>query len=87
MARKDGQATVAFNIFLNGAHHVAFGGPVAQADVGTGELAAVEFPTGAGELRVTVFENGTMTYSFDHGYAALDDSFSCATLTYHGTVR
>lgn len=87
VARKGGMATVAFNIFLNGVHHVAFGGPVPLAPMGSGELAAVEFPTGAGDLTVTVLDDGTMTYSFDEGYVALDGSFSCETLTYHGTVR
>jgi hypothetical protein len=75
-------ATVSFTIFLDGKHHVSFGGPVEQS----GEL-TVAFPTGAGNLTVSVDPAaGEMQYAFLDGYTALDGSFTCASLVYHGTV-
>jgi hypothetical protein len=79
-------ATVSFNIFLDGRHHVAFGGALPQMEEKPmGALAAVQFPTGAGLLTVSVF-NDEMTYAFTDGYTALDGSFTCESLTYVGSV-
>jgi hypothetical protein len=76
-------ATVSFTIFLDGRHHVSFGGSVPQS----GAL-SVAFPTGAGDLTVTVDPAaGEMEYAFLDGYTALDGSFFCDELIYHGSVR
>lgn len=75
-------ATVSFTIFLDGQHHVSFGGPVEQSKPLT-----VAFPTGAGELTVSVDPAaGAMQYAFLDGYDALDGSFTCDSLTYVGTI-
>ena len=48
-------ATVSINIFLNGKHHVSFGGPVLQAQPPVaGATVAVALVTGAGDLTITL---------------------------------
>jgi hypothetical protein len=49
--RGDTDATVSINIFVDGKHHVSFGGPIPQTDI-PGSTVAVAVPTQAGPLTI-----------------------------------
>ena len=75
-------ATVSFNIFTNGKHHVSYGGTFAQIVPSAGETFAVEIPTEAGTLRISL-AGDEFTYQIAP-YNLL--GISCASVTYSGTV-
>jgi hypothetical protein len=80
------QATVSFNIFVDGAHHVSFGGPVSTIAASPGEAFAILIPTGAGPLRVSL--TGTaFTYDIQPYDLSPWGGLTCADVTYHGVVR
>jgi hypothetical protein len=51
--RGDSDATVSINIFVNGKHHVSFGGPIQQTYV-PGSTVSVAVPTQAGPLTISL---------------------------------
>ena len=59
--RGDSNATVSINIFVNGKHHVSFGGPVQQADV-EGSTVVGPVPTLAGPLTISLTDE-VLTYT------------------------
>ena len=82
--RGDTDATVSINIFVNGKHHVSFGGPVQQADV-AGSTVAVAVPTLAGPLTISL-TGEVLTYTIpDYSLSGL----SCPSpggVTYTGSL-
>ena len=59
--RGDTNATVSINIFVDGKHHVSFGGPVLQTHV-PGSTVSVDVPTQAGPLTISLTDDGALTY-------------------------
>ena len=59
--RGDIDATVSINIFVDGKHHVSFGGPVLQTHV-PGSTVSVDVPTQAGPLTISLTDDGALTY-------------------------
>lgn len=75
-------AVLTVNIFVDGRHHVAFGGKLARVDVAGADI-AVQLGTLAGPLTVSV--SGTsMSYTISpYNYGDLH----CDVVTYHGVAR
>jgi len=79
--RGDTNATVSINIFVDGKHHVSFGGPVQQTPV-EGATVAVAVPTQAGQLTISLTgENLTYTIP-DYDLFGL----TCESVTYKGSL-
>lgn len=78
----ENSAVLTVNIFVNGKHHISFGGKVARADVAGTDI-AVQLGTLAGPLTVSV--SGTaMSYTISgYNYGGMQ----CDSVTYHGVVR
>lgn len=75
-------ATIAVNIFVNGKHHVSFGGTVPQVAPAKGDTFAVAFPTDAGPLRMSLAGE-----TFVYRIAPYDlFGISCRSVTYNGTL-
>lgn len=75
-------ATVSFDIFVDGGHHVSFGGTVPQITPDKGQVFAVQFETQAGTLTVSL-SGQTLTYRIaPYNLFGL----SCASVTYSGTL-
>jgi hypothetical protein len=75
-------ATVTVNIFVNGEHHVSFGGTVPQVAPGNGQTFAVAIPTLAGPLPVSLTGE-----TFVYRIAPYDLSgITCRSVTYSGTL-
>ena len=82
---RDGKtAILSVNIFVNGAHHVAFGAALPVTVVDGATFAAGPLTTLAGDLRVWV-AGDTFTYQITP-YTALDGSYTCDSGTYTGSV-
>jgi hypothetical protein len=76
-------ATVTVNIFVNGAHHVSFGGTVPQLAPGRGQTFAVAIPTLAGPLTVSLTGE-----TFVYRISPYDLSgISCRSVTYNGILN
>jgi hypothetical protein len=75
-------ATIAVDIFVNGAHHVSFGGTVPQIAPEKKQAFAVAIPTQAGDLTISLVGE-TLVYRI-----APYDLFgiSCRSVTYNGTL-
>ncbi len=80
------QATVSFNIFVDGRHHVSFGGPVTTTEAGPGETFAILIPTGAGPLRVSL-AGTAFTYDIQPYDLSPWGGITCEDVTNHGTLR
>ena len=79
--RGDTDATVSINIFVDGKHHVSFGGPIQQTPV-KGSTVAVGMSTLAGQLTVSL-TGEILTYTIpDYGLPGL----SCKSVTYTGSL-
>lgn len=75
-------ATIAINIFVNGSHHVSFGGTVPQVAPEKGQTFALAFLTDAGPLSISL-AGEKLVYRI-----APYDLFgiSCRSVTYNGAV-
>lgn len=75
-------ATVTVNIFVNGKHHVSFGGTVPQLAPENGQTFAVAIPTQAGPLAISLLGN-----AFMYRIAPYDlFGISCESVTYTGAL-
>ena len=75
-------ATVTIDIFVNGEHHVSFGGTFPQVAPAKGQTFAVAIPTQAGPLTVSL--KGEM---FTYLIAPYDlFGIACRSVTYSGTT-
>jgi len=76
-------ATVTITIFTNGKHHVSYG--TAAAVLKPGPNFQVEYPTGAGDLTMSL-AGSAMTYTIAHYHLG---GVVCPTgeVTYHGELR
>ena len=75
-------ATVAINIFVNGQHHVSFGGTVPQVAPKKGQTFALAFQTEAGPLAISLAGE-----TFVYRIAPYDlFGISCQSVTYSGTL-
>ena len=75
-------ATVAFDIFVNGRHHVSFAGTVLQEVPDKGQTFAVAIPTQAGPLTVSLVGE-----TFVYRIAPYDlFGIACRSVTYSGTL-
>jgi len=79
--RGDTDATVSINIFVNGKHHVSFGGPIQQTYV-PGSTVAVALPTQAGPLTISL-TGDVLTYTIAR-YSL--PGLSCTSVTYTGSL-
>ena len=79
--RGDTNATVSINIFVDGKHHVSFGGPVQQTPV-EGATVAVAVPTQAGQLTISL-TGENLTYTIP-GYDLF--GLTCESVTYKGSL-
>ncbi len=75
-------ATVSFDIFVDGAHHVSFGGTVPQIAPEKGQTFAIQLETEAGPLTVTLNDRA-LTYRIAP-YNLF--GISCKSVTYSGTL-
>lgn len=75
-------ATVTVNIFVDGKHHVAYGGTFPQLTAQDGQTFAVSIPTAAGPLVVSLTGH-TFTYEIAP-YSAF--GMSCQSVVYAGTL-
>lgn len=75
-------ATVTINILTNGKHHVSFGGTFPQTTA-DGQVFAVEIPTQAGVLEISLVGN-----AFAYAISPYEfEGLSCpGGVTYHGTL-
>ena len=79
--RGDTDATVSINIFVNGKHHVSFGGPIHETYV-PGSIVAVADGTLAGRLTISL-TGDALTYTIpDYSLFGL----SCDRVTYMGSL-
>ena len=79
--RGETDATVSINIFVNGLHHVSFGGPIQQTDV-PGSIVAVAATTQAGRLTISL-TGDALTYTIpDYSLFGL----SCDRVTFMGSL-
>jgi hypothetical protein len=76
-------ATIAINIFVNGKHHVSYGGTVPQVTLATGQAFAVSFQTEAGPLTISL-AGETLTYRIED-YDLF--GIACDSVTYGGTLK
>ena len=75
-------ATVTVNIFVNGEHHVSFGGTFPQVTPGSGQTFAVVIPTAAGPLTVSLTRE-----TFQYRIAPYDAfGITCRSVTYSGML-
>ena len=79
--RGDTDATVSINIFVNGKHHVSFGGPVQQTPVEDATV-AVAVPTQAGDLTISLTGDALSYTILDYSLPGL----SCESVTYTGSL-
>jgi len=79
--RGDIDATVSINIFVNGKHHVSFGGPIQRTDV-PGSTVVGPVTTQAGPLTISL-TGEVLTYTI-----APYDLFglNCKSVTYKGSL-
>jgi hypothetical protein len=75
-------ATIAVDIFVNGAHHVSFGGPFPQIAPEKKHAFAVTIPTQAGSLTISLVGE-----TFVYRIAPYDlFGINCQSVTYNGTL-
>jgi hypothetical protein len=76
-------ATVSINIFVDGKHHVSFGGPVKQTTVEGGATVAVGLDTEAGPLTITLAGESLAYTIAPYNLFGL----TCKRVTYTGLTR
>jgi hypothetical protein len=79
--RGETNATVSINIFVDGKHHVSFGGPIKQTLV-EGSTVAVGRSTQAGPLTISLTDK-VLTYTISP-YSLF--GMSCESVTYTGSL-
>ena len=77
--------TLAVNIFLDGKHHVAFGGTLPLVQV-PGADWAVRLDTAAGTLTVSL-AGDQLSYDIPDYTDPFGGGFTCEDVTYHGVTR
>ena len=80
-------ATVAFNIFVNGRHHVSFGGVAPIVAARPGETFAVSILTGAGPLRVSLAGTRFMYDITPYDFSPWGGLKCDGGVTYYGTLQ
>ena len=75
-------ATISVNIFVNGAHHVSFGGTFPQIAPEKKQAFAVAIPTQAGPLTISLVGENFVYRIAPYELFGLD----CRSVTYNGTL-
>ena len=75
-------ATIAVNIFVNGAHHVSFGGTVPQVAPEKKQAFAVTIPTQAGPLMISLVGEKLVYRIAPYDLVGI----TCQSVTYNGTL-